>query len=179
MRALLACLVLLVACAKKAGEPAATRAVETGTAPSGEGAAATPDPAQAPPPPPAPTESVGGAPKGSAVDQARASGVLGPTDQHAFVVASSVTIKRASTKSLDTTAKTKLDAVKACYDKALEFSEKLAGELTLSIKAGKATVSKSTLANAELEKCVVEALAALPKTTNGTLLLAFARQDSK
>jgi hypothetical protein len=117
----------------------------------------------------------GGSASGSAIDEARASGVLGPTDQHVFAIKSSVSIKRASTKQVDTAAKTSLEAVKACYDKALEFQDTLAGELTLTVKNGKATVAKSTLKNPELEKCVAEALTTLPSGGKATLVLAFKR----
>lgn len=175
MRALVVVLLLAAGCAaKKSSEPAATPASET----LGVVSASPPPPPSPPPSPPtagAPADTAA-ATSGSAVDQARASGVLGPTDQQAFAIKSSVAIKRATTKEIDATAKTSLDAVKACYEKALEFNEKLAGEVTLSIKAGKPTVAKSTLGNAELETCVVGALSALPKTAKGTLLLAFTRE---
>ena len=196
-------LVLVVGCAKKAGAPANDQPDRSGGASTTAVTTTSPTDPQAPPPPVSDerarnqqaekgTESVGVAPptggapgggptrggagSGSAIDQARASGVLGPTDQQAFAIKSSVKIKTASTKQLDAAAKTNLDAVKACYDKALEFKDSLAGELTIVVKAGKATVAKSTLKNAELEKCVIEALTALPASGKATLVLAFKRE---
>jgi hypothetical protein len=50
------------------------------------------------------------------------------------------------------------------------------GELTVSVKGGKPTVAKSTLKNPELEKCVVDALTALPASGKATLVLAFKRE---
>jgi hypothetical protein len=187
----LALVVILVAgcAAKKAGAPASDQADHSGGASTTAVTTPTPTDPQAAPPPPADERKqaekgtvgaappTGGAPgSGSAIDQARASGVLGPTDQQAFAIKSAVTIKKASTKQLDAAAKTNLDAVKACYDKALEFKDSLAGELTISVNAGKATVAKSTLKNAELEKCVVDALTALPASGKATLVLAFKRE---
>ena len=183
-------LLLVTGCAKKAGEPAATTSDR-----ARESAVSAPT---APPPPTnqaqnevrdtesgtgesPPKGTVGAAPgggagSGSAIDHARASGVLGPTDQHAFAVTGNVTVKSASTKQLDAAAKTNLDAVKACYDKALEYKDTLVGELTVSVKDGKPTLAKSTLKNPELEKCVVAALTALPASGKATLVLAFKRE---
>jgi hypothetical protein len=177
-------LLLVVGCAKKSGEStpkdepagvgaATPPAAEPPKAPESQAVTTTaPGNAQDKAAPP----SGGGAASGSAIDQARASGVLGPTDQHAFAVSGKVTIKSASTKPLDAAAKTNLDAIKACYDKALEFKDTLAGQLTVSVKDGKPTIAKSTLNNPELEQCVVEALAALPKSGKATLVLAFKRE---
>jgi hypothetical protein len=203
MRLALALLFVVGCAAKKAGEPAAEKPDPVGAA--SDTTATAPPPPQSPTVSQATADEAreresqtgkgngaagsgavgGGAPAGgpsrgagggSAIDQARASGVLGPTDQHAFAISGKVTIKSASTKQLDAGAKTNLDAVKACYDKALEYKDTLTGELTVSVKAGKATVAKSTLKNPELEKCVVEALTALPKSGKATLVLAFKRE---
>jgi hypothetical protein len=131
-----------------------------------------------PPPPPdvVPRGGKGGG-GGSAVDAARSGGMLGPSDQRAFQTNSKVSIKSFSSKDLDAAVKPHLDAVQTCYDKALEFADKLAGELTITVKDGKPTVTKSTVKNADLEKCVVDALAlaALPKP-KATLVLAFKRE---
>lgn len=175
-------LLLAIGCAKKAAD---TGARNTESAPAPAVSAPT-----APPPPPAVLDqqaatgpAPGGsanAPKGgsgSALDQARASGVLGPSERGAFEVKGTVTIKRSTLKAVDETVRPKLDKLQACYDKALEMQEALAGELTIEIKNGKAATGKSTLKNAELEKCVVDALAelTLPKT-KATLVLAFKRE---
>lgn len=183
-------LLLVVGCAKKAADaPAPTEPADRAAATSeATPAPTTPTTTGAAPPLEAQQDGVVGrggadAPKGGEPDrrnqgvaEARASGVLGPTDQHVFTIKSSVSIKRASTKQLDTAAKTNLDAVKVCYDKALEFNETLAGELTMTVKDGKATVAKSTLKNPELENCVVSALTALPASGKATLVLAFKRE---
>jgi hypothetical protein len=109
-------------------------------------------------------------------ERARASGVLGPTDRAAFDVRGKVTFKTTN-KSLDEAITAKRDALQACYDKALAFQEKLAGELTLQASAGKLSVARSTVKDAELEKCVLDALAgvALPKG-KASVTLAFARE---
>lgn len=189
-------LLLVVGCAKKGAERQSAEPANTvgGAAPPASAPTTTavepPKGVQqaetgvAPPPPAEGAPRGGGAPGGggsaggSAIDQARAAGVLGPTDQQAFAIKSSVAIKTASTKQVDAAAKTNLDAVKACYDKALEFQDTLSGELTLAVKDGKATVAKSTLKHAELEKCVVEALTGLHALKRGkaTLVLAFKRE---
>lgn len=184
-------LLLVVGCAKKGAERQSPEPANTagGAAPPASAPVTATEPADrarqaetgAAPPPPAegaPGGSGGGATGGSAVDHARASGVLGPTDQQAFAIKSSVAVKTASTKAVGAAAKTNLDAVKACYDKALEFQDTLAGELTLAIKDGKVTVGKSTLKHADLEKCVVEALTELRAVKGGkaSLVLAFKRE---
>ena len=114
--------------------------------------------------------------KGSGTEAARNAGMLGPADRRAFPPDGTVSIKSFTSKDLDATVKTKLDALQACYTKALEFQEALVGELTIAVKDGKATVAKSTLGHAELEQCVVEALAGvtLPKA-KASLVLAFKR----
>ncbi|HEY5923458.1 MAG TPA: hypothetical protein VIV11_17380 [Kofleriaceae bacterium] len=198
-------LVAVIGCAKsgdksarQAGEPAST----VGSAAPGQGAPTpdqgalaqpqavqTPEPTgAAPPPPPADplrdrnTESVGGSrargeggAKGSAIDEARASGVLGPSDQRAFQANGKVTIKSFTSKDLDATVKGKLDALQTCYDKALQFQDTLAGELTIAVKDGKATLGKSTVKHADLEKCVIDALAGATLPKKASLVLAFKR----
>ena len=96
--------------------------------------------------------------------------------QHVFVNGK-VSIKSTSLKELDEKVTAKLGAVQACYDKSLEFKDTLAGELTISVKAGMPTVAKSTLKDKELETCVVNVLktASLP-TGKSTLVLAFKRE---
>src|SRR5262245_1421128 len=195
-------LLLVVGCAAK--EKAAKQETTAGAPATGEGGGGAAVGNAAPPPPldqakTTPTEDpkadraqhtgVQGAPPpggpqgdtvtrgkgtGSAVDAARSGGMLGPSDQRAFQNGGKVSIKSFSSKDLDAAVKTKLEDVQACYDKALEFADKLAGEVTITVKAGKPTVSKSTVKNAELEKCIVDALVAatLPKA-KATLVLAF------
>jgi hypothetical protein len=137
------------------------------------------DPTMTAPPPPGGGGSTESRNKGSgsAVEAARTGGMLGPADSRAFATNGKVSIKSFTSKDLDAQVKTKLDAVQTCYDKALEFKDTLAGELTITVKDVKATVSKTTVKNAELEKCVVEALAGatLPKAKS-TLVLAFKRE---
>ncbi len=186
-------LVLAFGCSKQAADPA--RESTPPAAP--ESMPAAPEPAAAEsmpaaaadttansprPPPPAKTihpltGAVPHADKASARDEARSSGVLGPTEGSAFVVKGTVSIKRASTKPLDGAVRPKLEALQACYDQALEMNDRLAGELTVAIADGAPQVTKSTLHDAELEQCVVAALraAALPKS-RATLVLAFARE---
>jgi hypothetical protein len=132
-----------------------------------------------PPPPPAPggpgrTRGGGGS---ANVDVARGTGVLGPADQRAFNVTGKVTVKTSTLKALDQSARGKLEALQACYDKALEFQDSLAGELTLDLRAGKLAIAKSTLKHPELEKCVLEVFPAdaLPQG-KGTVTLAFKRE---
>ena len=189
-------LVLAVACSKKATEP--PRAEQTATEPT---AAAAPEPPAAPesarplaaPTPaeaaPAPTDTsatTGAAPPppppsgggtvrgkgGSAVDHARASGVLGPTDRAAFAVTGTIKIK-STDKAAAKLVEAKRDALQACYDQALRFQDTLAGELVLRVTAGKLAIARSTLKHAELEACVIDALGALE--TKSSVTLAFAR----
>jgi len=114
---------------------------------------------------------------GSGVDAARSGGMLGPSDQRAFVVKGKVSIKGHTSKDLAASVTAKLEDVQACYDKALEFKDTLAGEITIAVKAGKPTVAKSTVKNTELETCVIDVLkaASLP-TGKSTLVLAFKRE---
>ena len=123
------------------------------------------------------TGVVRGKGSGSGVEAARSGGMLGPSDQRAFVVNGKVSIKKTSLKELDEKVTAKLGAVQACYDKSLEFKDTIAGELTISVKAGTPTVAKSTLKDKELETCVVNVLktASLP-TGKSTLVLAFKRE---
>lgn len=179
-------LLAVVGCSKqsatpRAEEPAAApppvTALQAPPAPTGDTATATATASPA-------DERVGGAESakagegtGSALDDARASGVLGPTDRAAFEVRGKITIKT-KVKALDEAVRSKLDAVQACYDKVLAFEENLAGELTLQARAGKLVVLRATLKHAELEKCVLDALASatLPKLGKATITLAFARE---
>jgi hypothetical protein len=174
MRAALV-LVLLIGCAKqptRSAEPAAQDTL----------AAVPTAPALKAPPPPPPTEGAkgGGANESAsanAKDQARSSGVLGPTEQQAFRASGKVTIGAKTTPALATVVKPALDKLQACYDKALEFQDSLAGELTITVKGSKPTVAKSTLKHAELEQCVTAALAGLTLPAGkSTLVLAFARE---
>src|SRR5262245_37559293 len=75
-------------------------------------AVAPPTGGAAPPPPPAPGD--GAAPrdrgKGSGIEAARSGGMLGPSDQRAFQVNGKVSIKKVTSKDLDATVKTKLEA---------------------------------------------------------------------
>jgi hypothetical protein len=188
MRAALV-LLLLVGCAKQSSKSAEPGPRETavGGAPAGGGAASdttstsTNETAALPksptveaPPPPPPNE---GAKGGGAKDQARSSGVLGPTEQQAFVSKGKVTIGTKTTRAVADVVKPALDKLQTCYDKALEYQDTLAGELTITVKAGKPVVAATTLKHAELEQCVVTALAGLtlPKG-KATLVLAFARE---
>jgi len=181
-------LLAIVGCSKQADKPRAAEPV-TATAPMAERAVtAEPEPTTAAPPSPG-GGSVGAAPVGDSADQesesaranakeeARASGVLGPTDRAAFEVRGKVTIS-ATMKALDEAVRPKLDALQACYDKALTFQDSLAGELTLKLAAGKLAVARSTVKHAELETCVLEALAdtTLPRARKATITLAFARE---
>lgn len=183
-------LLAVVACSKQAEKPRAEE--PAATAPAALAAPAAPEATTgAPPPPPPPPAggSVGAAPAGDSADEgaesakanakeeARASGVLGPTDRAAFEVRGKVTIKT-TTKALDEAVQPKLDALQACYDKALTFQDTLAGELTLKLASGKLAVARSTFKHAELETCVLEALAdiTLPKARKATITLAFARE---
>ncbi len=173
-------LVLAFGCSKQAADPA--RESTPPTAPEAMPAAAAESTTNSPPPPPPATIQplAGAAPttdKMSARDEARSSGVLGPTEGSAFAVKGTVSIKRASTKPLDGAVRPKLEALQSCYDQALEMNDRLAGELTVAIAGGVPQVAKSTLHDAELEQCVVAALraAALPKS-RATLVLAFARE---
>ncbi|HEX5060810.1 MAG TPA: hypothetical protein VFV99_15685, partial [Kofleriaceae bacterium] len=186
-------LLLVVGCAKKAAETGARNTEAVGGAPgAGAGSSAAvmatspqdthqSEAAKAPPPPPAgggPSQGAkGGEGGGSAIDQARGAGVLGPTDQQAFLVKGAVTIKSASSKDLDAAVKEQLEALQACYDKSLEMNEKLAGDLTLAIKDAKASVSKTTVKDSDLEQCIVHVLekVKLPKGKS-TLVLSFKRQ---
>ena len=182
MRVALLLVVVLIACSKKAADKQAEapRAAQPAT----ESAASAPaDEAMktgAAPPPPSPTVGAapaeGGAGSGSAVDDARASGVLGPTDRAAFEVKGTIAIKSANA-ALTKSVEAKRDALQACYDKALQFQDTLAGELVLDVKAGKLAVGRSTLKHAELETCIREALAdaALPKGGKASVTLAFKR----
>ena len=190
-------LVAVLGCAKS-GEKSAGQAPDPAT-PVGGAAATTPT---APPPPaggsaPAPIEqdrlrakdqekgggAAGGegaaqntgAANGSALDEARASGVLGPSDQRAFQTNGKVTIKKFDSKDLDAVVKGKLEALQTCYDKALQFQDTLAGELTIAVKDGKATLGKSTLKHTDLEKCVIDALAGTTLPKKASLVLAFKR----
>lgn len=187
-------LLAVVACSKQAETPRAEE--PTATLPTTLSApAAPPEPAEraetttaAPPPAggrvgaaPAPDDDSADrgaeSAKANAKDEARASGVLGPTDRAAFEVRGKVTI-RASMKALDEAVRPTLDALQACYDKALTFQDTLAGELTLKLAAGTLSVARSTVKHAELETCVLEALAGttLPKARKATITLAFARE---
>lgn len=178
-------------------EPAAQMPAAAERDPAAAEPAAAAEPPAVPPPPAERAESAtGGAPtgdvvrgapaespkrdraaKGSAVDQARASGVLGPTDRAVFDVRGKVTLE-ATMKAADEALRPKLDAVQACYEKVLAFEENLAGKLTLQISAGKLTVVRRTLKHADLEKCVLDALATatLPNLGKATITLAFARE---
>jgi hypothetical protein len=179
-------LLALVACSKQAEKPRAEE--PAAAAPVTLAAPTAPaEPTTAAPPPAG--GSVGAAPaddsvaqgaeraKTNAKEEARASGVLGPTDRAAFDVRGKVTFKTA-TKALDEAVQPKLAALQACYDKALTFQDTLAGELTLKLAAGKLAVARSTVKHAELETCVLEALAdiTLPKARKATITLAFARE---
>jgi hypothetical protein len=180
MRVALLLVVVLIACSKKAADKQAEapRAAQPAT----EGAASAPADearktgAAAPPPSPIVGAAPAGAGSGSAVDDARASGVLGPTDRAAFEIKGTIAIKSASA-ALTKTVEAKRDALQACYDKALQFQDTLAGELVLDVKAGKLAVGRSTLKHAELETCIREALAdaALPKGGKASVTLAFKR----
>jgi hypothetical protein len=130
-----------------------------------------------PPPPPPGGGGSRGAGGSANVDVARGTGVLGPADQRAFNVTGKVTIKTSTLKALDQSARGKLEALQACYDKALEFQDSLVGELTLDLRAGKLAIAKSTLKHPELEKCVLEVFPAdaLPQG-KGTVTLAFKRE---
>lgn len=183
-------LLAVVACSKQAEKPRAEAPIAT--APATLAAPTAPaEPAEATTAAPAPPGggSVGASPDGdsadrraqsakeSAKEEARASGVLGPTDRAAFDVRGKVTFKT-TTKALDEAVQPKLAAVQACYDKALTYQDTLAGELTLKLAAGKLAVARSTVEHAELETCVLEALAdiTLPKARKATITLAFARE---
>jgi hypothetical protein len=195
-------LAVVVGCAKSAEKAAMqeSKSAATGTAPEqtevtdqpkggGAAQAPAPDPSStdslsvggAPPPPPPPNGPTRGV-KGNGdsqknIDQARATGVLGPADQRAFQVNAKVSVKSSTLKALDETVRGKLEPLQACYDKALQFQDTLIGELTIALRAGKATIAKSTLKHAELERCVLDVIAAatLPQG-KGTLVLAFARE---
>lgn len=171
-------LVLAIGCSKQAAEPARESTPAGASSPASAPTAPVTN-SPAPPPPAAIQPLTGAAPehRENARDEARSSGVLGPTEGSAFVVKGTVSIKRASTKPLDAAVRPTLEALQACYDQALEMNDRLAGELTLAIAGGVPQVKTSTLKDAELEQCVVAALrgATLPKS-RGTLVLAFARE---
>lgn len=176
-------LLAVVACSKQAEKPRAEAPIAT--APATLAAPTSPAETTTAAPAPPGGGSVGAAPEGeradrraeSAKEEARASGVLGPTDRAAFDVRGKVTFKT-TTKALDDAVQPKLAAVQACYDKALTYQDTLAGELTLKLAAGKLAVARSTVKHAELETCVLEALAdiTLPKARKATITLAFARE---
>src|SRR5690242_8198110 len=133
MRAALV-LVLLIGCAKQQTKSAEPAAQDTAAA------APTAPALKAPPPPPTEggaNESASGS--ANAKDQARSSGVLGPTEQQAFRASGKVTIGTKTTPALAAVVKPALDKLQACYDKALEFQDTLAGELTITVKAGRPT----------------------------------------
>lgn len=148
--------------------------------------------APAPPPPPPAGEGIvaggkvdeetavptrGAESKRRGIDEARAAGVLGPTDRAVFEVRGKVTLE-STMKAADEALRPKLDAVQACYQKILAFEENLAGTLTLQVNAGKLAVVRTTLKHADLEKCVLDALATatLPTVGKATITLAFARE---
>ncbi len=182
--------VVVVGCKAASKKAESPESANSSPAPSGgavgEGSAAPRDLAQtttAPPPPPptggspAPTDERKKETKGGGgLEEARNTGMLGPADQRAFQTDGKVTIKKFSSKDLDAAVKTKLDALHDCYVKALEFHETLAGEITITVKDGAAKITGTTVKHADLEKCVIDALAGatLPKA-KATLVLAFKR----
>jgi hypothetical protein len=184
--------VVVVGC-KASSDKAARQASEppkSGAASSEGGGAPAGNAAQEPAPPPPSPVAQGSAPPGGGppddpkkdgrgvggLEEARNAGMLGPADQRAFQTDGKVTIKKFSSKDLDAIVKTKLDALHECYVKALEFHETLAGEITITVKDGAAKITGTTVKHADLEKCVIDALAGatLPKA-KATLVLAFKR----
>ncbi len=151
--------VALLGCSKHAAEsPAAS---------TGAG-----EPAMAPAPPPPPP--AGGSDQ--ARDEARASGVLGPTEGSAFEEPA-VQIKSASSDAIHKLANDRLDPLSRCYDRALEKG-RVSGELAVSIQDGKVRLDRTTITDRKLVNCVLAELraASLPKDhTKHSLVLAFQR----